>query len=104
MPSIGGAQSSEDHPGTDDDIPIRKFEELALPSSSSGPPKLSVPSQHENDIATLSTSTTTRGAATGDGIVNDKELPPASKLRLYLMVCGDFGLSFTWLCKFAVAT
>lgn len=30
--------------------------------------------------------------------------PPASWGRLYLMVLGDFGLSFTWLCKFAVAT
>lgn len=30
--------------------------------------------------------------------------PFASKPRLYLMVLADFGLSFTWLCKFAVAT
>lgn len=33
-----------------------------------------------------------------------EELPFASKSRLYLMVLADFGLSFTWLCKFAVAT
>lgn len=30
--------------------------------------------------------------------------PFASRSRLYLMVLADFGLSFTWLCKFAVAT
>lgn len=28
----------------------------------------------------------------------------ASRQRLYLMVLADFGLAFTWLCKFAVAT
>lgn len=29
---------------------------------------------------------------------------PTSRRRLYLMVLADFGLSFTWLSKFAVAT
>lgn len=29
---------------------------------------------------------------------------PASMRRIYLMVLADFGLAFTWLCKFAVAT
>ena len=29
---------------------------------------------------------------------------PASMRRIYLMVMADFGLAFTWLCKFAVAT
>lgn len=29
---------------------------------------------------------------------------PTSKRRLYLMVLADFGLAFTWLSKFAVAT
>lgn len=32
------------------------------------------------------------------------DVPFASRRRLYLMVLADFGLSFTWLCKFAVAT
>lgn len=32
------------------------------------------------------------------------QLPWVSQRKLYLMVMGDFGLSFTWLCKFAVAT
>ena len=36
---------------------------------------------------------------------DDHKAPlPASRSRLYLMVLADFGLSFTWLCKFAVAT
>lgn len=29
---------------------------------------------------------------------------PTPRLRLYLMVLADFGLAFTWLTKFAVAT
>lgn len=29
---------------------------------------------------------------------------PTSNSRLYLMVLADFGLAFTWLAKFAVAT
>eukprot|EP00177_Eucheuma_denticulatum_P005780 GFKZ01010555.1.p1 GENE.GFKZ01010555.1~~GFKZ01010555.1.p1 ORF type:complete len:613 (-),score=110.92 GFKZ01010555.1:520-2358(-) len=32
------------------------------------------------------------------------ELPQTPRSRLYLMVLADFGLAFTWLCKFAIAT
>lgn len=40
----------------------------------------------------------------GDTKPDDDQPPLVSKRKLYLMVLGDFGLSFTWLCKFAVAT
>lgn len=96
MPSVGAASSST-HP-EDHAIPILSFDQLSQdPADGEG---------HQPDDSDA------HGAASrGDETLADvtpaimaTDTRAVSKRRLYLMVSADFGLSFTWLCKFAVAT
>lgn len=66
--------------------------QLEQPSSSNSlPSKFEPPYQHHDNQA-------------DEDSPFPSQLPQTPRFRLYLMVLADFGLSFTWLCKFAVAT
>lgn len=88
---------------------LQSSSDSTKPSTSPTPPSLSDDKvEDDDDVGSPEPAQQTGELASdvsdGATAASLTERVPASRSRLYLMVMADFGLSFIWLCKFAVAT